>query len=736
MSMKHFSLETDNDGIVVATWDSPEKTMNVFTEEVMEELNQIVDMAVADAAIKGVVIASGKDQFSGGADLSMIEGLLLEYHRTGGDTSEAAMQRLFDESRRMTLLYRKLETCGKPFVAAINGVCLGGATELALSCHGRVMADDEKLKFGLPEVKVGIFPGAGGTQRVMRMVPDFQAGLEMLLQGKELKPKKALAMNLVDKVVPKADLIAEAKAMIAAGLDAKKPWDKDGFRVPGGLIYSAKGMQLFPAANAIYRKTTFNNYPGGRYLLQAVYEGLQVPMDAGLTIESRYFAKVLRSKEAAAMIRSLFVSMQALNKGARRPKDEPETHVETIAVIGAGFMGAGVAYVSALSGLNVVLIDQSMEAAEKGKARIAELAKGSVMKGRMKEDAAQALIDRVTPAGDYSALKPCDLIIEAVFEDRKVKAAVYEAAKPHIKQGAIFASNTSTLPITTLAESYGDAENFIGIHFFSPVEKMMLVELIKGKETGNRAIATALDYVKRIRKTPILVNDTRGFFANRCVLNYVQEGHLMLLEGVPPALIENLGKAAGMPVGPLSLNDEVALDLSWKIIQATKNDLGADAINADIERILHEMVIKGERLGRKNGKGFYDYQGRDKALWSGLSELAPPKPAAEFDYEELKNRFLFVQALEAARVFEEGVVTDVREADVGAILGFGFAPYTGGPLSMIDFYGVKAFIAEADKLHKKHGERFKVPQILHDLAAKNDTFYGLYPPEGAAGKAA
>jgi 3-hydroxyacyl-CoA dehydrogenase / enoyl-CoA hydratase / 3-hydroxybutyryl-CoA epimerase len=456
-------------------------------------------------------------------------------------------------------------------------------------------------------------------------------------------------------------------------------------------------------------------------------------MDIALRIESRYFANILRSKEAAMMIRSLFLSKGELEKGARRPANVPSSVIKKIGVIGAGFMGAGITYVTAQAGIAVVLLDRDMEAAEKGKAYSHKLMSDQIMKGRAKTADREALLARITPTADYNDLKDVDLIVEAVFETQEVKKGVTEKAEAVIGKDIVFASNTSTIPITQLAKNSSRPEQFVGIHFFSPVEKMLLVEIIKGEKTGDKALATALDYVRAIKKTPIVVNDSRGFFANRCVLNYILEGHLMLDEGIPPAMIENAGKMAGMPVGPLSLNDEVALDLGWKILNATKADLGPASVSAVQEKILEFMVVQGERFGRKNGKGFYDYDGRNKKLWPGLSQLQKLKLDPDtLDIEELKHRLLVTQSLEAARTVEDGVIVDPREADVGSILGFGFAPFTGGTLSYIDGMGAKAFVKLCQSLEAKHGARFTPCKLLVEMAAKGETFYGRFAPKKAA----
>jgi 3-hydroxyacyl-CoA dehydrogenase/enoyl-CoA hydratase/3-hydroxybutyryl-CoA epimerase len=729
--MKNFRLETDADGIALITWDMPGKSMNVIDQSVIEELSEIVDKIAGDAAIKGAVVTSGKDTFSGGADLTMLQTLGRAFEELSKSKGrQAAMQFFFDQSRKLSQTYRKLETSGKPWVAAINGTCMGGAFELALACHRRIAADNPKSRMGLPEVKVGLFPGAGGTQRAARMMQTGDA-LQFLFKGEQLRPAKAKDMKLVDEVVPADKLIETAKAWIKNGGKGVQPWDIEGFKLPGGLVWSKGGMMTWPPANAIYRRETYDNYPAAKAILKSVFEGLQLPMDRALTVESRYFAQILRSPEAQAMIRTLFLSMQELNKGARRPKEIPANKIKKVAVLGAGFMGASIAYVSAQAGIDVVLLDRDMPSAEKGKQLSNKLMSDLIAKGRATPEARDALLAKISPTADYNDIKDADLVVEAVFEDRKIKEDVIKKAEAVLSSSAIFGSNTSTLPITSLAEEFKDQGRFIGIHFFSPVDKMMLVEVILGKKTSDKALAVALDYVRAIKKTPILVNDSRGFYTSRVVGTYIREGHLMLTDGVPAAMIENAGRMAGMPVGPLSLNDEVAVDLAWKILQATKNDLGATGVDSRQEKLLEEMVVKRGRLGRKNGKGFYDYpENQPKRLWPGLTEICKSKSADLFDIEELKQRLLVMQALETARCVEEGVITDMRDADVGGILGFGFAPFTGGPLSYIDGMGTKAFVALCEKFTKKYGPRFAPGALLKEMAKKDESFYGRFQSGG------
>src|ERR1700733_8539507 len=618
MTFQNFTFDVDTDGIALVTWNMPGRSMNVIDAKVMEELTAIVERVANETGIKGAVLTSGKDAFCAGADLTMLE----TQSRTFTDLlksqgEEAANKRLFEEGRKLSVIARRMETSGKPWVAAINGTAMGGGFELALACHHRIASENDKTRLGLPEIKGGLFPGAGGTQRIARTLPPADA-LQFLLKGDQLRLNRAKAMKLVDAVVPPTELIKTSA-------NAKAPWDSEGFKLPGGPVYSKAGMMVFPPANAIYRRETYDNYPAARAIMQVVYEGLQLPIDQALRVESRWFAKILHSPEAAAMIRSLFVSLQELNKGARRPA-VPAKPLKKIGVLGAGFMGGGIAYVSALAGLEVVLIDRDPETAENGKAHSQKLMTEQVNRGRATTADREPVLARIHPTADYVELKGCDLVVEAVFEDRKVKEEVISRAQNVLGEEAIFASNTSTLPISSLAAAFKDHARFIGIHFFSPVERMMLVEIIMGKETGDAALALALDYVRTIRKTPIVVNDSRGFYTSRVVGTYIREGHLMLTEGVPAAMIENVARMAGMPVGPLSLTDEVAVDLAWKILKATEADLGTKMIDQQQKALLEDMVEKRGRFGRKNGKGFYDYpQNGPKRLWPGLAELQSKK---------------------------------------------------------------------------------------------------------------
>ena len=728
MTYTHFRLETDADGVALVIWDSPGRSMNVLNQEVMEEFGRIVDTITNDAAIKGAVITSGKDSFAGGADLAMLKTTGDEYaRRAKAEGPQAAMAFLVENTTRLNLVYRRLETCGKPVAIAIDGACMGGGFEMALACHYRIASDSEKTRVGLPEIKVGLFPGGGGTQRVARLLPTPDA-LQMLFKGEQIRPAVAKKMGLIHEVAPLAEIVQRAKDWVKANPNAKAPWDDPKFKPPSGKVFSPAGMMIWPPANAIYRRETYDNYPAAKAILSAVFEGLQLPMDLALRVESKYFTNILLSKEAAAMIRSLFLSMGELNKGARRPASVPPTGLKKVGVLGAGFMGAGIAYVSAKAGLEVVLIDRDQESADKGKAYSDKIVSGQIAKGRAKPAEKDALLALIHATPDYEALKGCDLVIEAVFEDRAVKAEATKKAQAVLGPDVVFASNTSTLPITSLAETSLKPENFIGVHFFSPVDKMMLTEIIMGEKTGPKALAAAMDFVRAIRKTPIVVNDCRGFYVNRCVGNYMVEAHAMVMEGVPPAMVENSARMAGMPVGPLALNDEVGIDLSWRILQAAEKDLGANAVDPGQKKLIETLVVKDQRFGRKNGKGFYDYPATGpKTLWPGISGIAGKRLDPDtIRVQDLKDRFLFTAALEAARCMFEGVVTDPREADVGSILGFGYAPYTGGTISFIDGMGLKRFVARAKELAATYGSRFTPPEKLVQMAERGETFYGAY----------
>jgi 3-hydroxyacyl-CoA dehydrogenase/enoyl-CoA hydratase/3-hydroxybutyryl-CoA epimerase len=706
----------DGDGIATLTIDLPGTSMNVLNEQMMTELKELVGKVAGDPAVKGAIITSGKPAFLAGADLKMLEKLAMTARTAGAAET-------FKASHAINLLLRSIETSGKPFVAAINGLAMGGGLELSLACHYRVVADDPKIQLSQPEVKVGLMPGGGGTQRLPRLM-GIQASAPYLLQGKSLSPQEALGFGVVNEVVPLDQLLPAAKKWLMEKGDPVAAWDKKGFKVPGGAgAMDPRSVQVFIAGAAMVQKETLRNYPAALAILSAVYEGTQIPMDQALKVESRYFASLLLEPTAGNMIRTLFINKGAADKLVRRPKEVEKTKVAKLGVLGAGMMGAGIAYVSAQAGMEVVLIDREQAYAEKGKAYSEGLVKKAVQRRRMIQEKADALLARITPTTDFSMLAGCDLVIEAVFEDIKVKAETTKKAEAVIPKTAVFGSNTSTLPITGLAKASARPANFIGIHFFSPVDKMPLVEIIMGKKTSPETLARALDYAAQIRKTPVVVNDSRGFYTSRVVTTFVNEGMLMLTEGIKPALIENGGRMAGMPVGPLSLADEVSIELSYHIKEATKLALAGKHIPDATEPLIDHMFLELKRLGKKNGKGFYDYpEGGKKHLWPGLAEICPPA-AEQPDVSEVKKRILYRQALETVRCMEEGVVMHPEDADVGAIFGWGFAPFTGGPISMIDTIGVETFVAGCKALAKKYGIRFKPPKTLRDMAAKGETFY-------------
>jgi 3-hydroxyacyl-CoA dehydrogenase/enoyl-CoA hydratase/3-hydroxybutyryl-CoA epimerase len=724
-TFENFKIDVDADGIATVAFDVPNKSMNTLTASVLKELPDLVETLKTDEAVKGVVLTSGKASgFCAGADLGDMAGGVLA---GGGD-----LQKAYDAGWSINAAFRSLETMGKPVAAAINGLALGGGLEFTLACHYRVAGDNPKIQLGLPEIKVGLFPGGGGTQRLPRLI-GVQAAMMAMTEGKSFRPNDAKGAGIIHEVVPAGTEVEAAKAWIKGGGKAVAPWDAKDFKQPGGGPYHPAGIQNFLVGNAMIKKQTYGNYPAALNLMKAVYEGIQVPIDAALRIETRYFIKTLMTPQAQAMIRSLFLSKQELDKGAVRPAGIPKSDPTKVTVIGAGMMGAGIAYVQALAGIETILIDRDQEAADKGKAHVEELLKKRLSRGQIDQAKYDALLGSVTATTDYALIKGSDLVVEAVFENREIKADVTKRAEAQLAEGAIFGSNTSTLPITGLAEASVRPEDFIGIHFFSPVDKMMLVEIILGEKTGQAAIAKTLDYVLKIKKTPIVVNDSRGFYTSRCFSTFLMEGMAMLEEGWAPALIDNVGRMTGMPRGPLEMHDDVALDLSYKIAKQTALDLGDKYVPAEGADIVAKMV-EGGRFGRKNGMGFYDYASKPKTLWAGLAELAPvtkhidgpEEPGAFAQIDELKTRLLYRQAVEVARCWEEGVIDDPREADLGAILGWGFAPWTGGPITLIDQTGLAKFVETADRLAATYGDRFKVPQLLRDMAARGETFYGNF----------
>ena len=732
--MTDFTSATDADGIATITWDVPGKSMNVLSLTGMAELDALIDAALADPAVRGVILTSGKKDFAGGMDLNVIAKMK---ESAGAEPARG----LFDGIMRFHGLERKIELAGmdpktkkggKPIVAALPGTALGIGLEIPLSCHRIIAADNPKARIGLPEILVGIFPGAGGTTRLVRKLGPMAAS-PFLLEGKLSDPKKAQAAGIIDEVVAPDQLLARAREWVLGATDADlvKPWDAKGYKMPGGAPYHPAGFMTFVGASAMVMGKTMGVYPAARALLSAVYEGALVPFDTALRIEARWFTHVLMNPSSAAMIRSLFINKEALEKGANRPGVADQT-VRRLGVLGAGMMGAGIAHVAASAGIEVVLIDATQEAANRGKAHSEGLLDKGMKRGKVTAAKKAEVLARITATADYAALSGADLVVEAVFEDPKVKAEVTARAEAVLPADAIFATNTSTLPITGLAKASTRPDRFIGIHFFSPVDKMMLVEIIKGVETGDLAVAKALDFVRQIRKTPIVVNDARFFYANRCIIPYINEGIRMVAEGVEPALVENAAKLVGLPLGPLQLVDETSIDLGVKIARATKAAMGDAYPDSAVDQVLFAMADAG-RLGRKAHAGFYAYddKGQRTGLWEGIADHWPVA-ADQPDLAEVQHRMLFVQALEAVRALEEGVLTDIREGDVGAILGWGFCPWSGGPFSWLDMLGAPRAVEIADRLAAAHGARFAAPRLLREMAERGESFYGRFAPDARA----
>ena len=725
--MTDFSMTVEADGVAIVTWDVPGRSMNVMSFDGLRELETLIDRALADGTVKGIVIASGKkDSFAGGMDLEVLG-------RLRRDSGDNPAKRLFDGIMQTHRLFRKIELAGmdpktkrggKPIAAALPGTAMGIGLELPLATHRIFVADLPKAKIGLPEIRVGLFPGAGGTTRLTRKLGILNAA-PFLLQGKALDPAKAKAAGLVDEVA--SDPVAAAREWVldADNSDLVKPWDAKGYKMPGGPPYHPQGYMTFVGAPAMTLGRTKGAYPAAKALLSAVYEGALVDFDTALRIEARWFTSVMMHPSSEAMIRSLFLNKNALEKGAARPKGIADQRVRKVGVLGAGMMGAGIALVSAQAGLDVVLLDLDQEKSDRGKSHTANWLDKGVRRGKTTAEKQQATLVRITATPDLGHLANCDLIVEAVFEDPEVKAGMTRKAEKVIGSDCIFATNTSTLPISELARAASRPEKFIGIHFFSPVEKMQLVEIIKGRKTGDRAVAKALDYVAQIRKTPIVVNDSRFFYANRCIIPYLSEAHRMVIEGVTPVLIDHAAEQLGFPVGPIHLNDETSLDLAAKIARATKAALG-DAYDDVTDELVFFMEGLG-RLGRKAKAGFFEYDdnGKRTGYWHGLHDRFP-KAASQPSLTEVQERLMFVQALEAIHALEENVLMDIREGDVGAILGWGFAPWSGGPFSWLDILGASNAVAKCEKLETRYGKRFACPELLRQLASEGQSFYGKF----------
>ncbi|MDI1301110.1 MAG: 3-hydroxyacyl-CoA dehydrogenase NAD-binding domain-containing protein [bacterium] len=717
--------EKDADNIVTLTLDDPTQSANTMNELYTKSMAETVARLAAEKAdIKGVIITSAKKTFFAGGDLNM----LLKVTPAEAEQFQAGVT----EIKRQL---RVLETLGKPVVAALNGTALGGGLEIALATHRRIALNNPKAEFGLPEVSLGLLPGGGGVSRIIRMLGIQNGLMNVLMQGQRMKPAKALSAGIIDELAETTEeMLAKAREWIKANPAAQQPWDVKGYKMPGGTPSTpalAMNLPAFPANLRKQLKGAQENYPAPMAIMCAAVEGAQVDFDNALKIEGRYFTKLGISKHAKNMIKAFFFDLQKINAGGSRPSKEtyPVWASKKVGILGAGMMGQGIAYVSAMSGIEVVLIDAAQDAADRGKAYTQKLLEKRVSKGQMTKEAAEQKLALITATTDYSKLAGADLVIEAVFEDRKIKADVTAKAEAACGPDLIMASNTSTLPITGLAEASRNAKNYIGLHFFSPVDKMPLVEIIVGKETGDAALAKAFDYVLQIKKTPIVVNDSRGFFTSRVFGTFCMEGVNMLAEGWSPVSIEQAAAQAGMPVGPLAVLDEVNLELTRKVRVQTEKDLAAegktlpaDAAVPVIDRMLNEF----KRPGKKDGAGFYDYPADGKKhLWPELARhfmKAEKSQPTEAEFEELKERLLFRQSIEAARCFEEGVLRNVPDANIGSIFGIGMAPWTGGQLQYINFIGLPEFVKRANELAAKLGERFTPPKLLVDMAAKGETF--------------
>ena len=692
--------------IAIISWNMSSSPMNVLNDASIPEFEAALQKAYDDSAVQGIIITSAKPEFIAGADLKMI---LRNQDQDPGEMLEISMG--------LNRMFRRMEINGKPIVAAINGTVLGGGYEVCLACHHRVALDNPRAKIGLPEVKLGLLPGGGGTQRLPRMI-GIQVALPMMLEGKDVSPREAFEIGMVDEVAnTPEEMMQTAKRWILNNPAPLKPWDqiseeagkivpRDDFEVPGGGVQSEAGVQAIATNRSAILEKTHGNYPAPMAILSCVEEGLAVNMDRAIEIEAGYFVQVARSKVAGNLIRTMFLGLNKANKGVSRPENIDKTEVKKLGILGAGLMGAGIAYVSALAGIAVILKDVNAQAAAKGKGYSRRLLDKAIDRGKMNETKAAAILDLIKPTADAADLLGCDLIIEAVFENREIKAQVIREAEPMLVENGVFGSNTSTLPITGLADLSQKPENFIGIHFFSPVDKMMLVELIVGKKTSDYALALAIDYVRKIRKTPIVVNDSRGFYTSRCFITYSSEGIELLKDGVDPILIEKAARQAGMPVGPLAVTDEVALDLVYRI--ASQSIADGALTEEDTSYQISKKFVEMGRMGKKSKAGFYEYpENETKYPWPGLTEMFPladPQP----DVEEVKKRLLYRQALEAVRCFEEGVIRTKLDADLGSILAWGFPAYTGGTLSFVDFVGGKqAFEQECNRLADAYGERFR-----------------------------
>ncbi|MBA57414.1 MAG: 3-hydroxyacyl-CoA dehydrogenase [Pseudomonadales bacterium] len=706
--------EKDSDNIVVLTMDMPGQSANTMNETYGKSMDECIARLEKEENLAGVVITSAKKTFFAGGDLnSLIKA-----------TPEVA-QEFYDDSMAVKAQLRRLEKIQAPVVAAINGAALGGGYEICLACNYRVAINDRKTKIGLPEVTLGLLPGGGGVVRLTRLL-GLEAASPFLLEGKQVNPEGALKAGLIHELADDADdMMAKAKAWCKANPKVQQPWDTKGYKVPGGTPASPALAMKLPIIPAMLKSKTKGCMPAPEAILSTAVESLQVDVDTAFKIEGRYFTSLATGKVATNMITAFFFNLQQISKGGSRPQGFDKYTTKKVGILGAGMMGAGIAYSSAMAGIEVVLKDISEENAQKGKDYSKKLLDKAVSRGKMTQEKADGILSLIKPTANAEDLQGCDLVIEAVFEKTELKAAVTQEAEAQMLETGVMASNTSSLPITGLAEASCRPANFIGLHFFSPVDKMPLVEIICGKQTSDEALAKSIDYVLQIRKTPIVVNDARGFFTTRVIGTYVNEGLGMLAEGLHPASIEKAASLAGFPVGTLAISDELNLQTMRNIRLATEAALkaeGKEMPKTASDSVIDRMIDEFDRAGKLAGKGFYDYpQGGKKTLWPGLKE-AFGAGSKEIPFEDMKERFLFVQSLETVRCMEEGVIEKVADANIGSIMGIGFPPWTGGVVQYINQYGLREFVARAQELADKYGERFAPPALLVEKAEKGEIF--------------
>lgn len=706
--------EKDADNIVVLTMDMPGQSANTMNAAYQTSMDACIDRLEKEEGLAGVVITSAKKTFFAGGDLNILV-----------QATPDVAQEFMDSTAEIKNQLRRLEKLTAPVVAAINGAALGGGYEICLACNHRIAINDPKTKIGLPEVTLGLLPGGGGVVRLTRLL-GLEAAAPFLLEGKQVSPEKAVKAGLIHELADDADdMLAKAKAYCKANPRVLQPWDTKGYKVPGGTPTSPALAMKLPMIPAMLKNKTKGCYPAPEAILSTAVESLQVDVDTGFKIEGRYFTSLAIGPVAKNMINAFFFQLQEISKGSSRPQGFDRYTTKKVGILGAGMMGAGIAYSSAMSGIEVVLKDVSQENAEKGKSYSEKLLAKRVSRKQMDQEKADAILARITPTANAEDLNGCDLVIEAVFENQDLKAKVTQEAEAQMLANGIMASNTSSLPITGLAKASARPANFIGLHFFSPVDKMPLVEIIRGKETSDEALAKSLDYVLQIKKTPIVVNDSRGFFTTRVIGTYVNEGLGMLADGISAASIEMAAAKAGFPIGTLAISDELNLQTMRNIRIATEAALkaeGKEMPKSASDQMIDRMIDEFDRAGKLAGKGFYDYpEGGKKSLWPGLVD-AFGSGSKEIPFDDMVERFLFVQSLEAIRCMDEGVIESIADANIGSIMGIGFPPWTGGVIQYINSYGLREFVTRAQELTSKYGERFTPPASLIEKAEKGEKY--------------